>query len=324
MQGDDFGSRILVTGANGFVGRALVADLVRRGERVTAATRSTAAFPDEVRAVRIGNLGPDTDWSEALANCEIVVHCAARVHVMNDTAVDPTAEYQMANVQGTRALARQAAAANVKRFVFLSSVKVNGERTWPGKPFTHRDPPARMDPYGTSKADAEEALQAVARAASMEYTIVRPALVYGPGVRANFLAMSQWVARGIPLPLGAVTANRRAFVAIDNLLNLLAIVLRHPSAANQVFLASDGDDMSTVTLLRRTADALGVRVRLVPVPMWALSLGAIVLRKPELVRRLVHSLELDISNARKRLGWKPPIAVDEGLRRTFSRTDTYG
>lgn len=322
MQRDDSSGRILVTGANGFVGRALVSDLVRRGKRVTAATRSQAAFPEGVHAVQVGNLGPDTDWSEALENCGIVVHCAARVHVMNETAVDPTAEYQVANVLGTQALARQAAAAKVKRFVFLSSVKVNGERTWPGQPFTHRDPPARIDPYGTSKADAEEALQAVVRATCMEYVIVRPALVYGPGVRANFLAMSQWVARGIPLPLGAVTTNRRAFIAIDNLLDLLALVLWHPDAANQVFLASDGDDMSTVTLLRRTADALGIPVRLVPVPVWALSLGAIVLRKPEFVRRLVHSLELDISNARNRLGWKPPLTVDEGLRRMVNRTNT--
>lgn len=310
--------RVLVTGANGFVGRALVKALVERGELVTAATRSEARFPAEVKAVRVGPLGAFTDWSEALTDCFAVVHCAARVHVMRETSAEPTAEYQVANVEGTRALAEQSAAAGVRRLVFLSSIKVNGERTWPGKPFTHRDPPARVDPYGTSKADAEDVLRAIAQTSELECAVIRPALVYGPGVRANFLTMARWVARGAPLPLGAVTENRRSFIAIDNLLDLVITCLRHPGAANQVFLASDGDDMSTAQLLRRTAAALGVKARLIPVPVPILSAAAAVVRAPDMMRRLVHSLQVDISNARTQLGWSPPVSVDEGLRRAMA------
>lgn len=307
--------RVLVTGAAGFIGRALVAELARRGIPVNAAARSAITVPAGTRAVRVGDLGPATDWSDALTGCDVVVHCAARVHVMHDTEADPYRAYRIPNVAGTEALASQAAAAGLKRLVFLSSVKVNGERTRAGKPFRHDDPPARVDPYGTSKADAEDALWRIGRATGLEIVAIRPALVYGPGVRANFLSMMRWVARGLPLPFGGVTMNRRAFIAIDNLLDLLITCLRHPGAANQVFLASDGEDLSTSALLRRTATALGVPSRLIPVPVSLLAFAALVLRRPEFKQRLVDSLEIDSSFTRTRLGWTPPVSVDEGLRR---------
>ena len=307
-------ARTLVTGATGFVGRAVVDRLVRDGTPVTAAVRRDPATRIGIREVRVGDLGPATDWTAALEGCDAVVHCAARVHVMSDTSTDPLAAFRVANVEGSVALAKQAAAAGVRRFVFISSIKVNGEGTALGKPYRASDRPAPVDPYGISKLEAEQALQALAATGAIELVIIRPPLVYGPGVKANFLSMARWIARGVPLPFGGVNANRRSFVALTNLVDLIVTCLRHPASVGQVFLVSDGEDLSTGELLRRTARALGVSSRLLPLPSSILAFGAAALGRRDLWQRLGGTLQVDSTPTRERLGWTPPITVDAGLR----------
>lgn len=306
-------SRVLVTGATGFVGRAVVDRLVRDGTPVTASVRCDPNTCSGIREVRVGDLAPEADWSPALEGCDAVVHCAARVHVMNDTATDPLTAYRAANVEGSIALAKQAAAAGVKRFVFISSIKVNGEGTVLGVPYRATDRPAPADPYGISKLEAEEALQALSATGAIELVIIRPPLVYGPGVKANFLSMARWIARGVPLPFGGVNANRRSFVALGNLVDLIVTCLQHPGAVGQLFLVSDGEDLSTAELLRRTARALGVPSRLLPVPAALLALGAKAIARQDLWDRLGGTLQVDSMPTRQRLGWTPPITVDAGL-----------
>jgi UDP-glucose 4-epimerase len=307
-------NRTLVTGATGFVGRAVVDRLVRDGTPVTAAVRRDPTTRIGIREVRVGDLGPTTDWTAALEGCDAVVHCAARVHVMSDASADPLAAYRMANVEGSVALAKQAAAAGVRRFVFISSIKVNGEGTALGKPYRASDRPEPVDPYGISKLEAELALQALAATGAIELVIIRPPLVYGPGVKANFLSMARWIARGVPLPFGGVNANRRSFVALENLVDLIVTCLKHPDAVGQVFLVSDGEDLSTSELLRRTARALGVSSRLVPVPSALLAFGASAVGRRDLWQRLGGTLQVDATPTRARLGWTPPVTVDAGLR----------
>ena len=306
---------MLVTGANGFVGSALCARLRKDGAPVRGAVRSSNARPGGTEGVTIDGLASDTDWSEALKNVEQVVHLAARVHVMNDKSSDPLAEFRRVNVEGTAALARQAAVAGVRRFVYLSSVKVNGEFTEAGHPFTADDAPAPEDPYGVSKHEAEQLLRQIADETGMEVVIIRPPLVYGPGVKANFESMMRWLARGVPLPLAAVTQNRRSLVALDNLMDLIVTCLNHPAAANQTFLVSDGEDLSTAQLLKRMSAAMGKPARLFDVPPGLLKLGATLLNKPGIYQRLCGSLQLDIAKTRQLLDWTPPVSVDEGLRR---------
>lgn len=309
---------ICVTGATGFVGSALLRELKERTNRpVIGLARGTASFcarePDLYRIEdlmdpAIGNL----PWAEM----DVVVHCAARVHVMNEQANDPLLAFRQVNVTGTLHLARRAAEAGVRRFIFLSSIKVNGEQTLPGAPFTPDQEPAPLDPYGRSKHEAESALQALSRETGMEIVIIRPPLIYGPGVRANFLALMRWLSRGIPLPLGGVTDNRRSLVFLDNLLDLIILCLDHPAAAQQIFLVSDADDLSTAELLRRMAQALGRPVRLLSVPPVLLRGAARVLGRSSVAERLCGSLQVDISKTRDLLAWNPPVGVDEGLRRT--------
>ncbi|MDD0815400.1 SDR family oxidoreductase [Curvibacter sp. HBC28] len=306
---------ILLTGATGFVGQALLARLAQDGRAVRAVSRRrppTPAGPTDW--VAMPDLGPDNDWRTALAGVEQVVHTAARVHVMHDTAADPLAEFRRANVEGTLALARQAAAAGVRRFVFVSSVKVHGEATAPGQPFRASDTPAPQDAYGLSKWEAEQGLHAIAQATGMAVVIVRPPLVYGPGVQANFAALMRWLARGRPLPLGRVRDNRRSLVALGNLVDLLCVCLDHPAAAGQTFLVSDGEDLSTQDLLRRLGQALGRPAQLWPVPVLWLRLAAAGLGRGAAMQRLSGSLQLDITPTCQRLGWRPPVSVDQGLR----------
>jgi nucleoside-diphosphate-sugar epimerase len=312
--------RILVTGATGFIGSRLVTELRSRGVAVTAAVRNETRLPEPIRTVRIDDVGPATSWSEALEGCDCVIHLAARVHMMRDASVDPLLEYRRVNVGGTVNLAKQAEAAGVGRFVFISSIKVNGDTSPSGRGFRETDSPAPNDPYGISKAEAEQALAALAAESGLEFVIIRPPLVYGPGVKANFLSMTRWLQRGVPLPLGSFVANRRSLVAVDNLIDLIITCAEHPAAANEIFLAGDGEDLSTTELLRRTAAALGVRPRLLPVPVAVLATAARVLRKTNVMQRLGGTLQVDISKARTRLGWSPPISVDEGLRRAVSST----
>ena len=307
--------RVLVTGASGFVGRAVVTALVQQRVPVTAAIRSDATFHDNVRIARVGSLGGDTDWVAALKDCRVVVHCAARVHVMHESAVDPLNAFRVANVDGSMRLARQAAAAGVRRMVFVSSIKVMGEETTLGSPFTERDAPAPVGPYGVSKWEAERHLKRIAADCGLELVVIRPPLVYGPGVKANFLSMTRWIERGIPLPFGSLTKNRRTLVALDNLVDLMLACTTHPAAAGETFLAGDGDDLSTADLLRRTAAALGVRPRLLPVPPELMALAATIGGRSALWQRLGGTLQASIAHATRILGWRPPLTVDEGLRR---------
>jgi UDP-glucose 4-epimerase len=301
--------KVLITGASGFVGQLLARTMQAQCHDVVRAVRQ--AQPD---SVLIANVDGNTSWLEALQGCDSVAHLAARVHVMDDKSADPLTEFRRVNVEGTARLARQAAAAGVRRFVFLSSVKVNGEATREGHPFAANDMPAPEDPYGVSKHEAEVVLRQIADETGMEVVIIRPPLVYGPGVKANFASMMRWLSRGVPLPLAAVTHNRRSLVALDNLVDLIVTCLAHPAAANQTFLVSDGEDLSTAELLRRMGLALGHPARLFAVPVPLLKVGADLLHKPGIYQRLCGSLQLDISKTRELLGWTPPLSVDEGLR----------
>ncbi len=309
--------RCLITGGNGFVGRALTSHVLASGCEVRLSLRQPPSADQivGVETVEIGSLSLKNDWTAALRKVDRIVHLAARVHIMNDNSSDPIAEFRRVNVEGTANLARQAAAAGVRRFVYLSSIKVNGECTQEGHPFTADDAPAPADPYGVSKHEAEQALRQIAADTGMEVVIIRPPLVYGPGVKANFESMMRWLARGVPLPLSAVTQNRRSLVALDNLVDLIVTCLSHPAAANQTFLVSDGDDLSTASLLRRMGAALGHPARLFYVPPSLLKLGAQAVSKPGIYQRLCCSLQLDIAKTRQLLDWTPPVSVDEGLRR---------
>lgn len=306
--------KALVTGATGFVGTALCARLAASGVEIVPAVRRESGLPHEVV---VGNIDASTDWRHALASCDAVVHLAARVHVMEDAAQDPLASYRGINTEATRNLARQAVDAGVKRFVFISSIKVNGERTEVGRPFTPDDAPAPEDPYAVSKHEAEELLLGLASETGMEVVIIRPPLVYGPGVKGNFAAMVRWVRRGVPLPLGAVH-NRRSLIALDNLVDFIALCAdreRSPRAAGEVFLISDGEDVSTTELLRKVARAYGVKPRLAPVPARWLRFAAGLLGKGAVADRLLGSLVVDSSKARDLLGWRPVVSMDGQLQK---------
>jgi nucleoside-diphosphate-sugar epimerase len=316
---DSSGRSVLVTGASGFVGGALAAFLGRQDWwTVRAASREAhgANTPtDDVEQFVVGDVGPATDWRAALAGVDVVIHAAARVHVMSEKAADPLAAFRAVNTAGTLKLASEAARAGVGRFVFISSIKVLGEGHADGRPYTAADVPRPIDPYGISKFEAEAGLRDLAAKTGMELVILRPPLIYGPGVKGNFLLMMRWVRRGLPLPFGAVGHNRRSLVALDNLVDQIVTCARHPAAANQVFLAGDGEDLSTADLLRRLAEAMKVPARLFPVPVWALEAAAATLGKRELAQRLCGNLQIDISKAQHLLGWRPVVSVDEGLRR---------
>ena len=306
---------LLVTGASGFIGGAVCQTLSKR-VRVRAAVRCVPSkqLGKDVEIVH-GDLLVAFDWTECLRDVAVIVHCAARVHVQEERSEDPLAEFRSVNVAGTLELAKQAAECGVKRFIVLSSIGVNGAETH-GKPYSFDDQSAPHSPYAISKCEAELGLQYLATESGMEVVIIRMPLVYGPGAPGNFASLMKWLSSGIPLPLGGVKRNRRNFVFVDNLVDLIRICLDHPAAANQTFLVSDDEDLSTAELLRRMGAALGQPARLIPVPISLLKLGATLLGKPGLAQRLCGSLEVDISKTRKLLDWVPPVNVDEGLRIT--------
>ncbi len=306
--------RVLVTGANGFVGRALGRELLRRGRRVRAAVRRDAGLPDGCEARVVGDLGPDTDWSAALDGVDAVAHLAARVHVMRERAADPLAAFRRTNVDGTLRLARSAAAAGVRRLVFLSSVKALGEAT-PDGPFTDSSPANPRDPYGVSKREAETGLSELAARSRMEVAILRPPLVYGPGVKGNFLSLLRLIERGVPLPLAAI-ANRRSLLYLGNLVDAVDLCLSHDGAAGRTFLIRDGEDLSSAELVRRLAAALGRRAPLLSLPEGVLRLAASCIGRRAAAQRLLGSLTVDDGRIRSELDWQPPFTVDQGLAET--------
>jgi UDP-glucose 4-epimerase len=303
--------RVLITGASGFVGAALTKRLApdpRWSVRASSRTPPPRSEPG-VEWVAGNELGPAANWEPLLQNVQVVVHLAARVHVMNAGAASGE-PYQRVNVDGTRRLAEQAASAGVRRLVFLSSVKVHGEDGH----LTEESPMAPADPYGISKRDAEAALHEVAARTHLEVVIIRSPLVYGPGVKANFQSLAAAVRKGIPLPFASVS-NRRSLVGVDNLADMIAVCMEHPAAASHAFLVSDDADVSTAELVRRLAAAAGRPARLLPVPVWILRAAAGMMGQLPAVDRLTGSLTVDISKAKQLLAWTPPVPLDEGLRR---------
>lgn len=308
--------KVLLVGASGFVGRHMMRRLLADGIACRAAVhRNDAGFSDEVEVVRGARLDADFDWAPMLAGCDAVIHLGARVHVMDETSADPLHAYRKTNVDGSLRLARQARDGGIQRFIFLSSIKANGEATSSGAPFSEMSELRPVDPYGISKLEAEQGLQKLTQSGGMTHVIIRPPLVYGPGVRGNFLAMMRWLQRGIPLPVRSIN-NQRSLIGVDNLVDLIAICLSSPAAANQTFLASDGEDLSTPELLSRLANALGTRARLLPFPVPILALAAATLGQRAKFDRLNDSLQVSSGKTRAQLGWRPPASVDDGFRAT--------
>jgi nucleoside-diphosphate-sugar epimerase len=266
--------------------------------------------------VYINSVNSDSQFDLASRGCHVIIHCAARVHVMDDSAENPLDEFREVNTYGTLNLAQQAAEAGIKRFIFISSIKVNGESTELGKPFTPNDAHIPRDPYGLSKYEAEVGLRAIAEKTGMEVVIIRPPLVYGPGVKANFASMMKWVNKGIPLPLGGIKENKRSLVSLDNLVDLILTCIDHPNAANQTFLVSDDNDVSTTQLLTNMASALDVPNRLLPIPSSWFTLAAKLTGKPAISQRLCGSLQVDISKTQEMLNWQPPYSSAESMKKT--------
>ena len=309
--------KVCITGATGLVGRSLTAHCVAMRKFQVLALMRRPVLIAGAEHIIIADQTSQTQWLATLIGVHVLVHTAARVHTMHDTDSDPITAFRTVNVAGTLNLARQAVAVGVKRFVYISSVKVNGESTQPGRAFVEAHTSTSLDAYGVSKHEAELGLRQLSADTGMEVVIIRPPLVYGPGVKANFAALMRAVQRGWPLPLGAVH-NQRSLVALDNLVDFIVTCITHPQAANQTFLVSDGQDLSTTELVRGMAQAAGVPARLLPVPVWALQAGASLLGKGDAVQRLCGNLQVDMSKARSLLGWVPPVSVEEGLRRAMA------
>jgi UDP-glucose 4-epimerase len=301
---------ILVTGASGFLGRNLIDtftfDVVTLGR--------TNLFKNDFFHRK--EINSNENYEEALIGCDVVIHCAARVHVMHDSSTDALNEYNEVNTAGTLNLARQAANAGVKRFIFVSSVKVNGESTQLGKPFTEKDVRNPEDFYGKSKSEAEEQLLELANETGLEVVIIRPTLVYGPGVKANFASLLKLVSKGLPLPFGCIKHNKRSLVSVKNLVDLIITCIDHPKAANQVFLVSDDHDVSTASMVEHMSYALGKSSRLLPVPLWCYHLVGKLTDKSSVVDRLIGSLQVDISHTKDTLGWVPPQTLEDGFKET--------
>lgn len=308
--------KILITGATGFVGSSLIQRLLKEDVRLIATVldgEATEHLPTVVERVVVQPLSESIDYSTSLQHVDIVIHLAARVHIMQDTATDSLQEIRKVNLHGTERLARQAARAGVKRFVYISTIKVHGEET--DTPYYEDSLLAPLDPYGTSKAEAEAALWRVAEETGLEVAIIRPPLVYGPGVKANFRQLISYVRRGVPLPFASI-CNKRSFIYVDNLADALVCCAIHPIVIGRTYLVSDGEDVSTPELIRLVASALGVSARLFPFPLGLLRIAGRILGKSAAIERLIGSLRVDSSKIRREQGWQPPFTMEQGLKET--------
>lgn len=307
---------ILVTGANGFVGKSLINHLSTTNYQAIAGVRKLPEHQQDCEYRLIDNLEDKADLSSALKDIDVVIHAAARVHVMKEAATDPLAEFRKVNVEGTLNLACQAIDAGVKRFIFVSSIKVNGEGTELGHPYTADSQPNPIDPYGMSKYEAEQGLLKLAETTPLEVVIIRPTLVYGENVKGNFQSLIKWTYKGIPLPIGGIKHNLRSLVSVDNLTDFIITCIEHKDAKNQVFLISDDDDISTADLLDGIAKGLGLTNRALPIPASMINKAAAVVGKSGVAQRLSGSLQVDISKAKTLLGWKPKYSTSESIRKT--------
>jgi nucleoside-diphosphate-sugar epimerase len=315
-------SKILITGVSGFVGQAVSTRLRRDGLHVLAGTTRQSnhdAGPERVPLYHVPEIGPETDWTQAVSGAEVVIHLAARVHIMKERSSDPFAAFRRVNSEGTKALAIQAAAAGVKRFVFISTVKVTGE-TSPDTGFTERDVARPEDHYSTSKWEAEQALAGIAKTTEMEVVILRPPLVYGPGVKGNFNALFRAVHAGIILPFGTIH-NKRSFLFVGNLADAIVSVATHPDAGNQTFFVSDAENISTPELIQKISAALGKKARVINFPLSLMKVCGLLIGKSSVIKRLISSLTVDINHIRTRLGWQPPFSMEEGLKKTATWFD---
>ncbi|HWH88318.1 MAG TPA: SDR family oxidoreductase [Pseudomonas sp.] len=309
--------KILVTGATGFLGRFLVEHFCSSPDTIVVAPLRNidVKLPDNVTVTHIPDINNNTDWRKSLSGVHVVVHAAARVHVMDEEPLQSIEKFRKINVQGTLRLAREAAEAGVKRFIYISSIKVNGESTSINDAFTAYDTPHPSDAYGISKCEAEQQLMQLAQTGAIEVVVIRPVLIYGPGVGANFHQMLQWLIKGIPLPFGSVN-NSRSLVFVKNVVDLVSTCIDHPRAANEVFLVSDDEDVSTTQLMRRLLNSLGTKTRLIPVPVKMLTLLADLVGRGTVAQRLLGSLKVDIQKNRRLLGWRPPYTLNDGLQVT--------
>ncbi len=307
--------KFLVTGANGFVGKLLCKELLRQGQSVRAAVRSGNSLIENTEVIVVGAIDNETNWADALRAVDVVIHLAARVHVMRESATDPLAEFLKVNLHGTSNLARQAACFGVRRLVYVSSIKVNGEQTSATQSFTELDEPSPQDFYSISKWQAEQALWRIAQETDLEIVVVRPSLVYGPGVKGNFAQMLAVIAKHIPLPFASVH-NRRSLIYLGNLADALIACSTHPVAAGQTYLVCDGEDVSTPDLLRQLGDAMRCPAHILPFPpSWLRMLGKIF-DKSDQVERLLGSLQVDSDKIRRDLNWVPPYTLQQGLQAT--------
>jgi nucleoside-diphosphate-sugar epimerase len=305
---------ILLTGSTGFVGANLRKTLLAKNGMIVKTVVRHLINRNDGLCFEVGDINSTTDYSVALKGASIVIHCAARVHIMDDKVSDPLTEFRAVNTEGTLNLANQAAKAGVKRFIFLSSIKVNGESTSNCSAFTAYDDRLPEDSYGVSKSEAEEKILVLGKEMGMEIVIIRPPLVYGEGVKANFASLMRFVGKGFPLPFRAINKNKRSLVSIYNLADLISVCIDHPKAANQIFLVSDDNDLSTAQMIAMLAKVQGRSNLSIPVPAWCFKLAGKCLKKEAMVDRLIGSLQLDIEHTKNTLNWTPPYSVEHGFK----------
>ncbi|WP_337911632.1 SDR family oxidoreductase [Vibrio cholerae] len=305
--------KVLITGATGFLGREILKIVERKYTTVVLGRTPPDNYFGEFKQCDLTQI---SNQFLDLQSIDVVIHSAARVHIMHDASLEPLAEYRLINTEATLELAKSAVESGVKRFIFVSSIKVNGEATTDRLPFKSCDKPDFNDPYGQSKFEAEKLLRELAQETGLEVVIIRPVLVYGPSVKANFASLMRLISKGMPLPFGSITQNKRSLVSINNLIDLIVTCINHPKAANQVFLVSDDHDVSTSEMVRELAIALGKPTWQLPVPIWCYKLFGKLFGKSDIVDRLTGSLQVDISHTKETLGWKPPQTLQEGFKQT--------